>query len=214
MSLSMWAIGVVMRYKLRFEAIEGDKLAELIAAHDLAVELMPQSDFVFFTRCLFRSITERDPEKVMSDAKRCYDLSPNYPQAHIGLGYAYILAEDFEKAVKAMSKGTELRNDPYWAYRRLHMAVAQFCGEDFEGTISTLKEMIDLKPSVRGFRKLLVLALKALGRDAEAQTEDQAAALLDDGEKFFVQEPTVPDSHLWLREALAPGSGQLLNNTK
>jgi adenylate cyclase len=206
MSLSMWAIGVVMRSKLRFEIIEGEELEELIAAHDLAVELMPQSDFVFFTRCLFRSITERDPDKVMSDAKRCYELSPNYPQAHIALGYAYILAEDFGKAVVAMRKGTELRNDPYWSYRRLHLAVAQYCGEDYEGTISTLKEMIDLKPSVRGFRKLLVLALKALGRDTEAQKEEAAAALLDDGENFFVQEPTVPDSHLWLLEALSPGS--------
>lgn len=206
MSLSMWAIGVVMRSKLRFEAIEGDRLEELISAHDRAVELMPQSDFVFFTRCLFRSITDRDPDKVMSDAKRCYELSPNYPQAHIALGYAYILAEDFGKAVAAMRKGTELRSDPYWSYRRFHLAVAQYCGEDYEGTISTLKEMIDLKPSVRGFRKLLILALKALGRDAEAQEEETAAALLDDGENFFVQEPTVPDSHLWLRQALSPGS--------
>jgi len=214
MSLSMWAIGVVMRYKLRFEAIEGDILKELVSAHDLAVELMPQSDFVFFTRCLFRSITDRDPDKVMSDARRCYELNPNYPQAHIALGYAYILAEEFEKAVAAMSKGTELRNDPYWAYRRLHMAVAQYCGEDYEGTISTLKEMIDLKPSVRGFRKLLVLALKALGRDAEVQDEETAAALLDDGENFFVQEPTVPDSHLWLREALAPGSSKVSASNK
>ncbi len=209
MSLSMWAIGVVMRYKLRFEPIEGDMLKELVAAHDLAVELMPQSDFVFFTRCLFRSITDRDPDKVMSDARRCHELSPNYPQAHIALGYAYILSGDFEKAVAAMRKGTELRHDPYWAYRRLHMAVAQYCGEDFEGTIATLNEMIDLKPSVRGFRKLLILALKALGRDAELQREGNAAALLDDGENFFVQEPTVPDSHLWLREALAPGSSKV-----
>jgi class 3 adenylate cyclase/tetratricopeptide (TPR) repeat protein len=214
MSLSMWAIGVVMRCQVRFEPIEGEKLADLVAAHDLAVELMPQSDFVFFTRCLFRSITERDSDKVMSDAKRCYDLSPNYPQAHIALGYAYILAEDFDKAVAAMNAGTELRNDPYWAYRRLHMAVAQYCGADYEGAVSTLKEMIDLKPSVHGFRKLLILSLKALGRDAEAQTEDQAASLLDDGENFFVHEPIVPDSHLWLREALAPGSGKLLENPK
>jgi tetratricopeptide (TPR) repeat protein len=209
MSLSMWAVGVVMRYKLRFQAIEGGILEELIAAHDLAVELMPQSDFVFFTRCLFRSITDRDPDKVMSDARRCYELSPNYPQAHIALGYAYILKEDFGKAVEAMRKGTELRHDPYWAYRRLHMAVAQYCGEDYEGTIATLKEMIDLKPSVRGFRKLLILALKELGREAEAETEEKAAALLDDRENFFVQEPTVPDSHLWLRKALAPGSSSV-----
>ena len=209
MSLSMWAIGVVMRYKLRFEAIKGAKLDELVAAHDLAVELMPQSDFVFFTRCLFRSITERDPDKVMSDAKRCFELSPNYPQAHIALGYAHILAGEYDQAAASMRKGTELRNDPYWSYRRLHMAVAQFCGEDYEGANSTLKEMIDLKPSVRGFRKLLILSLRELGRDAEARDEEKAAALLDDGENFFVQEPTVPDSHLWLREALAPGSGNM-----
>lgn len=207
MSLSMWAIGVVMRNKISFEPYDDDRLAELIAAHDRAVELMPQSDFVFFARCLFRSTVIRDPEKTMSDALRCFELSPNYPQAHIGLGYGYLLANDFDKSVAAFRRGTELRNDPYWAYRRFHMAVAQFCGADYEGSIATLREMIDLKPSVRGFRKLLVLALKEAGHADEAQREEAAAAKLDDGENFFVQDPAVTDSHLWLRKALAPHSG-------
>ena len=207
----MWAIGMVMRYKLRFEAIEGDVLAELERAHDLAVELMPQSDFVFFARCMFRSLALRDPDKVMSDAKACHDLSPNYPQAHVGLGYAYILAGEFAMAAEEIRKGTELRNDPFWTYRRLHMAVAQYCGEDYQGAVSTLREMIDLKPSVRGFRKLLVLSLWQLGRHEDAQREEALATDLDDGENFFVQEPTLPDSHLWLRKALAPGSGQVLH---
>ena len=214
MSVCMWAIGMVMRYKLRFEAIEGEALAELERAHDLAVELMPQSDFVFFARCMFRSLALRDPDKVMSDAKACHDLSPNYPQAHVGLGYAYILAEEFEFAAEEIRKGTELRNDPFWTYRRLHMAVAQYCGEDFQGAVSTLREMIDLKPSVRGFRKLLILSLWQLGRHEDAQREEALAADLDDGENFFVQEPTLPDSHLWLRKALAPGSGQVLHFAK
>ncbi len=214
MSLSMWAIGVLQRYKVRFASIEGDTLAELARAHDLAVELMPQSDFVFFARCMFRSLTERDSDKVMSDAKKCYDLSPNYPQAHIGLGYAYMLAGEYDKAAAAMRKGTELRNDPFWTYRRLHMAVAQYCGSDYEGAVSTLREMIDLKPSVRGFRKLLVLSLWQLGRHEEARKEESLATQLEDGENFFVQEPTLPDSHLWLREALAPGSGEVLHFVK
>ncbi len=210
MSQCMWAIGVLQRYKVRFEAVEGETLDELSRALDLAVELLPQSDFAFFARCMFRSLTERDPTKVMSDAKACYNLSPNYPQAHIGLGYAYTLAQEYQKAAAAIRKGTELRNDPFWTYRRLQMAVAEYCGADYEEAVSTLREMIDLKPSVRGFRKLLILSLWQLGHHDEARKEEALAAQLEDGENFFVQEPILPDTHLWLREALAPGSGDVL----
>lgn len=204
MSLSMWATGVIMRNRIRFEEFDEYKLAELTAAFDRTVELMPQSDFIFFARCLFRATVIRDPEKVMSDAQRCYELSPNYPQAHICLGYGYLLNGDCERSVAEFREGTALKNDPYWTYRRFHMATAQFCGGDYAGTIATLREMIELKPSVRGFRKLLVLALKEASRDTEAVQVEAQALSLDNGENFFVQEPAIPETHLWMREALAP----------
>lgn len=204
MSLSMWATGVVMRNRIRFEQFDEDRLAELVAAFDRTVELMPQSDFVFFARCLFRATVTRDANQVMSDASRCFELSPNYPQAHVCLGYGYLFAGDYERSVAEFRAGTALKNDPYWTYRRFHMAAVQFCGGDHDGSISTLREMIELKPSVRGFRKLLILALREAGSNEEADKEEAQAANLDDGENFFVQEPALPDSHLWLREALAP----------
>lgn len=204
MSLSMWATGVVMQNRIRFETFDDDKLQELVDAFDRTVELMPQSDFIFFARCLFRSTVVRDPDKVMSDAQRCYELSPHYPQAHICLAYGHLLQGDLEQAVASFRDGTALKNDPYWTYRRFHMAAAQFCAANYQGTIETLREMIELKPSVRGFRKLLVLALKYDGREDEASDQEQMASKLDNGENFFVQEPALPDSHLWLREALAP----------
>jgi TolB-like protein len=207
MSLSMWATGVVMRNRIRFEAFDDESLSDIVTAFDRTVELMPQSDFIFFARCLFRATVIRDPEKVMSDAQRCYELSPNYPQAHICLGYGYLLNGDYARSVAEFREGTALKNDPYWTYRRFHMAAAQFCGEDFEGTIATLREMIELKPSVRGFRKLLILALKGAGKDTEAEQEEALAARLDKGENFFVQEPALPETHLWVRNALAPDLG-------
>lgn len=204
MSLSMWATGVVMRNGIRFEEFDEDRLAEITAAFDRTVELMPQSDFIFFARCLFRATVIRDPEKVMSDAERCYELSPNYPQAHICLGYGYLLNGDHQRSVAEFREGTALKNDPYWTYRRFHMATAQFCGGDYEGTIATLREMIELKPSVRGFRKLLVLALREVGRETDAAQEEARASTLDNGENFCVQEPAIPETHLWIRKALAP----------
>ncbi|MFY9210742.1 MAG: hypothetical protein WAO69_06415 [Aestuariivita sp.] len=84
------------------------------------------------------------------------------------------------------------------------MATAQFCGGDYEGTIATLREMIELKPSVRGFRKLLVLALREVGRETDAAQEEARASTLDNGENFCVQEPAIPETHLWIRKALAP----------
>ena len=206
MSLSMWATGVVMRNRISFAEFDKDGLAEMVEAFDRTVELMPQSDFIFFARCLFRATVTREADKVTSDAQRCYELSPNYPQAHICLGYGHLFNGDFDRSVAEFREGTALKNDPYWTYRRFHMATAQFCGGDFGGAIETLNEMIELKPSVRGFRKLLVLALGADGREAEASREQELASRLDNGENFFVQEPALPESHIWMRAALSPHS--------
>jgi tetratricopeptide (TPR) repeat protein len=207
MAHSMWAVALKMLLNIRFERPDEGTLAELTKANDQAVELLPRSDFVFFTRALFRASILRDAEKTMADAKRCHALNPNYPQAHMALGYAHVLAGDFEKAVAEFTAGTQQANDPYRAYRVFHKAVAQYCGEDHAGAIATLNDLIDLKPSVRGFRKLLVLALRASGDEAAAERAKAAAEALPDEPNFFMQEPPLPDSHLDLREKLAPGSG-------
>jgi hypothetical protein len=116
-----------------------------------------------------------------------------------------VLNGDFVRAVAEFSEGTKQSNDPYWAYRVFHKAVAQFCGEYYEDSIATLRDLVDLKPSVRGFRKLLVLALRAAGNEKAAEVEEEKERTLPDGPNFFVQKPPLPDSHLWLHEALAPG---------
>jgi class 3 adenylate cyclase len=207
MALSMWAVAVNMLISIRFELPDENTVAELTMANDRAVELMPQSDFVFFTRCLFRASILRDPERTMADARRAYTLNPNYPQARIALGYGHVLVGDFSRSVVEFEAGTQQAKDTYWAYRVFHKAVAQFCGEDHVGAIATLRDIIDLKPSVRGFRKLLILSLRAMGDDAKADQEEALARELPDEPNFFVQEPPLPDSHIWLRDKLAPGSG-------
>jgi class 3 adenylate cyclase/tetratricopeptide (TPR) repeat protein len=208
MALSMWAIAVNMLLCIRFETPAEKLLAELTAANDTAVELMPRSDFVFFTRALFRASFLHDAKKTMADAQRCYALNPNYPQAHIALGYGHLLAGAFEQAVTEFANGTQQTNDPYWSYRVFHKAVAQYCGEDYAGAVATLNDLIDLKPSVRGFRKLLILALREAGNETAAEREAAAAGAFPDEENFFLQEPPLPTSHMSLREMLAPGSGE------
>jgi hypothetical protein len=86
--------------------------------------------------------------------------------------------------------------------------VAQYCGEDYAGAVATLNDLIDLKPSVRGFRKLLILALREAGNETAAEREAAAAGAFPDEENFFLQEPPLPTSHMSLREMLAPGSGE------
>ena len=88
-----------MLISIRFETPDEVTIKEISAAHDKAIELMPQGDFVFFSRALFRATILRDAEKTMADARRCNALSPNYPQAHVSLGYGHMLAGDFDLAV-------------------------------------------------------------------------------------------------------------------
>jgi TolB-like protein len=207
MALSMWASAVIMLAQVRFDRLGDDIVADLTAAFDRAVELMPQSDFVFFARSWFRATILRDARKAMADARRAYSLNPNFPQAHMALGYAHMLAGDFAQAVAEIEAGTQQTNDPYWAYRVFHKAIAQFCDEDYPDTLDTLRDLIDLKPSVRGFRKLLILTFKTQKDEAAAKREEAAMRGLPDEPNFNVQEPPLPDSYIWLRDMLAPGSG-------
>jgi len=119
-----------------------------------------------------------------------------------------MVAGDFGRAVAELDMGTQLASDPYWAYRVFHVASAQFCGEDYAGALTTLRDLIDLKPSVRGFRKLLVLALRAAGDVATAEAEGTKADALPDEPNFHMQKPPLPVSHSWLLEVLAPGSNR------
>jgi adenylate cyclase len=205
MTLSMWVVATSMLIDINFETPDSEIIEELTTASDQAVELLPRSDFVFFARSLFRASVLRDEELAMADAKRCYALNRNYPLARMVLGYGHVLSGDFTRAVSEFSDGTKQSSDPYFAYRVFHKAVAQFCGEYYDDSIATLRDLIDLKPSVRGFRKLLVLALRAAGNEKAAKIEEVKEQTLPDGPNFYVQKPPLPYSHLWLHEVLAPG---------
>jgi hypothetical protein len=52
----------------------------------------------------------------------------------------------------------------------------------------------------------MILALRASGDNEAAAQEEEAAQALPDEPNFFVEKPPLPDSHIWLREKLAPGS--------
>lgn len=195
-----------MRINVNFDTPDRETVDELAEAYDRAVELMPQSDFLFYVRSLFRAAILRDAEKAMADARRCFALNRNYPQARMALGYSHMLAGDFIRAAEELDAGTQQLSDPYWAYRVFHKAVAQFCGDDHAGALATLRDLVDLKPSVRGFRKLLILTLRASGDIEAADGEEAKANTLPDEANFHVQKPPLPDSHSWLFEALAPGS--------
>lgn len=205
MAHAMWASAVSMMISINFETPDRDTVDKLTKAYDRAVELMPRSDFVFYARSLFRGAILRDADKALADARRCFALNRNYPQARMALGYAHMLSGDFGRAVEELDAGTQQINDPYWAYRVFHKAVALFCDNNYRGSIATLNELIDLKPSVRGFRKLLILSLRASGAIEAAEGEEVKANALSDEPNFHLQRPPIPDSHLWLQEALAPG---------
>ena len=206
MAAAMWAIGMNIVISIRFEEPSDEIKTKLEAATDRAVELLPRSDFVFHTRTYFRASILRDAEKTMADAKRCFALNPNYPQSHYGLGFAYMLKGEFQEAAKSYGLATQLTNDPYWAPRVFNKATAQHCAEDYSGAIDTLRDLIDMRPSVRGYHKLLVLSLQASGDSAAAAREEEKIHGLDPGPNFFCQEPILPDSHRYLRNEIAPQS--------
>lgn len=60
-------------------------------------------------------------------------------------------------------------------------------GKDYADALTTRRDLTDLKPSVRGFRKLLILALRELGDDVSADREEALTHALPDEPNFFMQ---------------------------
>ena len=84
------------------------------------------------------------------------------------------------------------------------MAVSEFCDKDYVAANNILKAIIDVKPMVRGFRKLMVLTLEGLDHSEEAEQERNEEQKLPDVPSVFVHAPPLPDEYSWLIEALAP----------
>ncbi len=206
-SLAMRIEAHIMLHGARYEDIEGDLRHELAASLDTAVIQSPQSDYVFWTRGLFRITVEDDVLGAKADLGRCMAINSAYLdnyelEAHIAMREGNYIAADaaFSRLVE---RGTQ---NPLQPYRMFLRGVARFCAEDYHGSERDAALASDLRPNEAGLLKLRALALKELNQPEQAEQCLAAADRLSHGPMTTTRRPVLAPQHSWLLEKLRPDS--------
>lgn len=205
MALAMWAEAYREVYTIRFEEMPMDLKRRVGDALDRSVELTPQSDFVFNVRSQFRSDVLRDAAGAIADADRSLSINPNFVLARSARGGAYSLAGDFTRAIEDFEATTTRQTtDTMWSHRTCFLTIVRYLSGDLDGALGNIRELIDLRPSIRAYRRLYAHLLQEAGELDLSNREKALAATLSGDPNYHVQPLPLPESDLWVNEFLAP----------
>lgn len=156
--------------------------------------------------------------------QRILKTEPEMPLAHIQLGTAYTWLKEYDKALPALRKATELRQDNLMVHYLLGLAM--FETGDIAGAVPEFQAAIDKSPKWAALHFSLAAAYARIDRLPDAQKELQttveldadnfranlllgrmlsmegkAAAGLSNLKKAARIQPTSPEAHLFLADA-------------
>jgi len=197
MALAMRVEGAVTLAAARFTELDADLLAALEDGLSLAVERLPRSDYVFYTRGLFRVCARRDAAGARRDAERTLALGPAYAPAYELDGLVHLLEGAFEPAVTSLERAVALSvDDPLLPYRQYLQAVALHAQGERERARAVIDRAIEWRPNVWGFHRLRALA------GGETTTR------LAPAPSILAPRPPLPAAYGELVRALAPTPAQ------
>ena len=108
--------------------------------------------------------------------------------------------EDFEATT------TRQATDTMWSHRTCFLTIARYLNGDLDGALGNMRDLIDLRPSIRGYRRLHAHLLQEAGELELAGQEKALAATLSGEPNYHVQPLPLPEAHRWINEFLAPDS--------
>ena len=166
---------------------------------------LPRSDYIFWTRALFRLQVARTPELALEDLHRARTLSPAYAPAYECIGLAHMMMGDLGAADENLEKAMAMsETDPLWPQRAFMLAVVQFCHDRPDAADATIAKAIQLRPKQREFLVLQAECRRRDGREAEAREIDERIGRLPREPSIFAPRPPLPDGYEWVQELLAP----------
>jgi class 3 adenylate cyclase len=199
MALAMRVEGAVMLAAARFTDLDDATLRGLEEGLSVAVERLPRSDYVFFTRGLLRVYARRDAAGARRDAQRTLALGPAYAPAYELDALVDLLEGAFERAAASLERAVALSvDDPLLPYRQYLQAVALYTLGDRERAAAVIERAAECRPRVWGFHRLRALC-RAAGADDGAVPVARAPAIL-------APRPPLPAACAGLVAALAPAS--------
>ncbi|SDC46496.1 adenylate/guanylate cyclase domain-containing protein [Ruegeria marina] len=203
-SLAMRAEAEIMTHAARYAALAPDLLAGLADDLDTAIEQNPGSDYVFWTRGLFRINCMSDIAGARADLQRSRDLNPAYAENHELEAHVLMVEGKFDRAAEKYGLLLQRQvHNPMIPYRRFLRASAHFCGGRYDLAAEDARLAADTRPKERAMHVLRGLALQAGGEKNAARDVFRRAASLAPRPDICSRCPVLPESHLHLAEALA-----------
>jgi len=177
MALAMRGETIITLALAAYEDLSDQQSESLRQDLDRAVELSPRSDYVFWSRGLYRVFVQGDLAGALKDVERILSLNPAYPPGYDLLGFAQLASEQYDQAVESFSKAISLSEaDPSLSCRYFMKAIAQFCAGDAADAATAVEQAIQLRPRQWAFHRLHAICLETerddlVAADAEARTQ-------------------------------------------
>lgn len=169
-SISMRVEAEMMLAFARYETLSSKDMERIEKDLDRAVEHSGDSDYVFWTRGMFRVCCLGDVEAAQSDLLRIRRINPAYMEAHELEGHLHMLREDYSAAIHSYDQLLQRQtHDPLISSRMFMKAVACYCAGEFDAAARQVRAASDMRPTDRMLHALLAIASDA-GGDAETAT--------------------------------------------
>ncbi|AXI46945.1 hypothetical protein C1J03_13500 [Sulfitobacter sp. SK012] len=213
-SLAMRAEAQIMLHGARYAKIRADLKSALLDDLNTAVIQSPQSDYVFWTRAMFRLTVMDDVTGAGADLRHSRDLNPAYLENYELEGQICLRESNFAAADAAYSRLIERgAQDPLQPYRLFQRSVARFCGGNFEGAERDAAAASNLRPNEAGHLKMRALALSKLQMTEQAEVCLSAARRLSSDPMITTKLPVLPPDFYWLSDELKPGAEEFIRKT-
>ncbi|WP_171103540.1 adenylate/guanylate cyclase domain-containing protein [Ruegeria sp. HKCCD7255] len=205
-SLCMRVEAQIMLFGARYQPLPIELQAAYKEDLDTAVIQSPQSDYVFWTRAVFRLVVLDDVEGARADLKRSAELNPAYLENYELEGQIAMREGDFDGADAAFSRLIERgAQNPLQPYRLFMRGVARFCGGNYEGAAQDASTASDLRPNEAGHLKLRAMALREMRLEDQAEECLQRARELSTDPMVTTKLPVMPPDFHWMSKQLKPG---------
>jgi adenylate cyclase len=204
-ALAMRCEARVMVASARYQDLSTQEIDDIEADLELATQVAPASDFVFFVRSHFQGELLRDADAAIREAKRAFEINPAYVLSSQTLAGAYMLIERFDDAVEVLNAAITLsENDPFVPTRYFILAVCHYCLGQFDKALEQLSQATQRSPNLRAMHTLRAICSREAGDDLGAEKSEKVAARLPRTAAIVTPRPLLPAKYDALLAALAP----------
>lgn len=188
----------------RYEPVSDVLVAEFSEGLDRAIEQHPATDYIFWTRGIYRLHCLSDISGARADLENAHRINPAYMESRELDGHIRMAEGDFAGAAEQFDLLLKRQtHDPMIPYRLFLRACALFCDGQFRSALTEARRAADLRPRDRIMHAVASLSAAEAGEQKMAEQYRARADALERRPSVCSRLPIVPDSRKSLTDALA-----------